>query len=248
MIRRRSSTTTDASLRRGASYRPGARRDLPGGEGNRRRLNVICCRAVQANTASHQTASGAIRRSSRGKHAARARSHLIGSSRTAHDRAPLGIGPGSSTAPEADRRPWSNDDPTRKLPRSTIEVSELSLGCARLGNLYERSPMSRRERRSRSLVPRDRYFDTAPHYGLGLPSDASEPHSASVRARDVLSWKVRRLLVPWSMSRDSMTRASWLRPRIVASGTSAATASAARSATAWTVSASIRWTSLPPRP
>lgn len=86
----------------------------------------------------------------------------------------------------------------RKLPRSTIEVSELSLGCAQLGNLYrEVSDEQARETVEVAWSLGIRYFDTAPHYGLGL-SERRVGAALGERPRDayVLSSKVGRLLVP----------------------------------------------------
>src|SRR6266508_2992558 len=58
---------------------------------------------------------------------------------------------------------------TRKLGRSTVEVSALGLGTAPIGNLYA---AVEDERAAQTIdaawtagIP---YFDTAPHYGLGL--------------------------------------------------------------------------------
>lgn len=77
-------------------------------------------------------------------------------------------------------------------------LSELSLGCAQLGNLY------RAIGDEQAHVTVDaawnvgiRYFDTAPHYGLGL-SERRLGEALAGRPRDgyVLSTKVGRLLEP----------------------------------------------------
>src|SRR3954447_18911423 len=79
-----------------------------------------------------------------------------------------------------------------------LPLTRLSLGCARLGNLYR--PID--ERQARATVDAAwaegiRYFDTAPHYGLGL-SERRLGAALSDRARGdyVLSTKVGRLLEP----------------------------------------------------
>jgi D-threo-aldose 1-dehydrogenase len=89
------------------------------------------------------------------------------------------------------------------LPRHTLEhreaaITELSLGCAQLGNLYRE--VSDRDAYSTVDAAWDlgvRYFDTAPHYGLGL-SERRLGAALRSRPRDgyVLSTKVGRLLEP----------------------------------------------------
>jgi D-threo-aldose 1-dehydrogenase len=84
------------------------------------------------------------------------------------------------------------------VPHADVSVSELSLGCAQIGNLY------------REVTDEDaaatvdsawelgvRYFDTAPHYGLGL-SERRLGCALRLRSRDdyVVSTKVGRLLEP----------------------------------------------------
>src|SRR5438046_10219451 len=86
----------------------------------------------------------------------------------------------------------------RPLPDRSLALSELSLGCAQLGNMYREVT----DGDARSTVDAAwelgvRYFDTAPHYGLGLSERrlgaalASHPRDAYV-----LSSKVGRLLEP----------------------------------------------------
>lgn len=79
-----------------------------------------------------------------------------------------------------------------------MQVSEVGFGAAQLGNLY------RTTTDEEALAAVDeawnqgiRYFDTAPHYGLGL-SERRLGAALSGRARDsfLLSTKVGRLLVP----------------------------------------------------
>jgi len=86
--------------------------------------------------------------------------------------------------------------PTRST--GAVALTELGLGGAQFGNLYREMP----EAEAAAVVDRAwaagvRYFDTAPHYGLGL----SERRLGALlrdRPRDelVLSTKVGRLLVP----------------------------------------------------
>jgi D-threo-aldose 1-dehydrogenase len=77
-------------------------------------------------------------------------------------------------------------------------LTELSLGCAQLGNLY--TAIS--DEQARATVDRAwergiRYYDTAPHYGLGL-SERRLGAALQGRPRDefVLSTKAGRLLEP----------------------------------------------------
>ncbi|WP_407992027.1 aldo/keto reductase [Kitasatospora sp. CMC57] len=85
-----------------------------------------------------------------------------------------------------------------RLGRSQVTVSELAFGAAAIGNLF--APVTDAEAQLAVTTAWDsglRYFDTAPHYGLGL----SERRLGSVlrglpRAEYTLSTKVGRLLVP----------------------------------------------------
>lgn len=92
---------------------------------------------------------------------------------------------------------------TGELPRRTVgttgvAVSELGFGAAPLGNLYRaRSDDDARAAVDTAWDAGLRYFDTAPHYGLGL----SERRLGAAlrdrpRAEYVVSTKVGRLLVP----------------------------------------------------
>jgi D-threo-aldose 1-dehydrogenase len=88
--------------------------------------------------------------------------------------------------------------PKRRLPDLSLALSELSLGCAQLGNMYRE--VSDADARSTIDVAWElgvRYFDTAPHYGLGL-SERRLGAALASRPRDayVLSSKVGRLLEP----------------------------------------------------
>jgi D-threo-aldose 1-dehydrogenase len=88
--------------------------------------------------------------------------------------------------------------PRRPLPERPLTLSELSLGCAQLGNLYR--AMSDQDARATIDAAWDlgvRYFDTAPHYGLGR-SERRLGSALAGRPRDayVLSSKVGRLLEP----------------------------------------------------
>ena len=79
-----------------------------------------------------------------------------------------------------------------------LPLTELSLGCAQLGNLYR--PIDDGQARATveaAWAEGIRYFDTAPHYGLGL-SERRLGAALSGRARGdyVLSTKVGRLLEP----------------------------------------------------
>jgi D-threo-aldose 1-dehydrogenase len=83
-------------------------------------------------------------------------------------------------------------------------LAELSLGCAQLGNLYHAIP----DEQAHATVDAAwavgiRYFDTAPHYGLGL-SERRLGKALAGRPRDeyVLSTKVGRLLEPLPQPHD----------------------------------------------
>jgi D-threo-aldose 1-dehydrogenase len=87
---------------------------------------------------------------------------------------------------------------TRPAGRAGLTVTELSFGAAQIGNLVR--PMS--DEQATGVVDAAwsagvRYFDTAPHYGLGL-SERRLGTGLARRPRDefVVSTKVGRLLVP----------------------------------------------------
>src|SRR5437762_12651493 len=86
----------------------------------------------------------------------------------------------------------------RPLPDRSLALSELSLGCAQLGNMYrEVSDADARATVDAAWQLGVRYFDTAPHYGLGL-SERRLGAALASRPRDayVVSSKVGRLLEP----------------------------------------------------
>ena len=86
----------------------------------------------------------------------------------------------------------------RRFSEGGPALSELSLGCAQLGNLYrEVSDGHARATVDFAWGLGVRYFDTAPHYGLGL-SERRLGAALASRTRDayVLSSKVGRLLEP----------------------------------------------------
>ena len=85
-----------------------------------------------------------------------------------------------------------------RIGRSAVTVSRLGLGCAQLGNLY--TEIDDAEADATVAAAWDcgvRYFDTAPHYGLGL-SERRLGAALRARPRDAytISTKVGRLLVP----------------------------------------------------
>jgi D-threo-aldose 1-dehydrogenase len=88
--------------------------------------------------------------------------------------------------------------PERPIRGTALSVSELGFGAASLGNLYrETSGEEARAAVDRAWERGIRYFDTAPHYGLGL-SERRLGQALAARPREeyVLSTKVGRLLVP----------------------------------------------------
>lgn len=86
----------------------------------------------------------------------------------------------------------------RKIPRTAIELTELGFGGSVIGNLYRAvSDEEAADAVTAAWNAGIRYFDTAPHYGLGL----SERRLGAVlreypREEYVVSSKVGRLLVP----------------------------------------------------
>jgi D-threo-aldose 1-dehydrogenase len=88
--------------------------------------------------------------------------------------------------------------PTRRLGSTAVEVTELGFGAAPIGNLFtavtDDSALATIETAWDAGV---RYFDTAPHYGLGLSERRlGEALKAKPRDEYVVSTKVGRLLVP----------------------------------------------------
>jgi D-threo-aldose 1-dehydrogenase len=94
--------------------------------------------------------------------------------------------------------------PVRAAPRSPLQLTEISLGCAQLGNLYREIDDDAAQATVDAAWDRGiRYFDTAPHYGLGL-SERRLGAALAGRPRDefVLSTKVGRLLEPRAVVTD----------------------------------------------
>lgn len=88
--------------------------------------------------------------------------------------------------------------------RGGVQVTQVGLGGAALGNLgRERSDAEAHQLVDAAWEAGARYFDTAPHYGLGL---SEERMGAALAGRDrsefVVSTKVGRLLVPSPQTRD----------------------------------------------
>lgn len=87
---------------------------------------------------------------------------------------------------------------SRDLSGTGLRLSELSFGAASLGNLFRVTTDEESNEAVRVAWERGiRYFDTAPHYGLGLSErrlGAALEHFA--RDEVVISTKVGRLLVP----------------------------------------------------
>ncbi|GAA4841627.1 aldo/keto reductase [Luteimicrobium xylanilyticum] len=88
--------------------------------------------------------------------------------------------------------------PRRALGRTAVRVTELGFGAAPVGNLYRAvDDAQARDAVDAAWAGGVRYFDTAPHYGLGL-SERRLGDALRDRPRDeyVVSTKVGRLLVP----------------------------------------------------
>jgi D-threo-aldose 1-dehydrogenase len=87
---------------------------------------------------------------------------------------------------------------TRRIVGTTVELTELGFGGASIGNLYrETSDEDAQKAVDAAWALGIRYFDTAPHYGLGL-SESRLGRALARYPRDefVISTKVGRLLVP----------------------------------------------------
>lgn len=88
--------------------------------------------------------------------------------------------------------------PTRQIKRRGFAVSVLGFGGASIGNLYRATTVEEAATAvEEAWAGGIRYFDTAPHYGLGL-SERRLGAALREKNRDdfVLSTKVGRLLVP----------------------------------------------------
>lgn len=102
--------------------------------------------------------------------------------------------PGGKPLPERSERRRLGK---KRLGRTAIEVTELGFGAAPIGNLYaevaEKVALEAVEAAWRNGI---RYFDTAPHYGLGLSERRLGEVLAGHPRRDfVVSTKVGRLLL-----------------------------------------------------
>ena len=87
---------------------------------------------------------------------------------------------------------------TRIINRTRVSLTELGFGAASIGNLYrEISDQDAEEAVQVAWSGGIRYFDTAPHYGLGLSERRlGQVLKAFPRGEFVVSSKVGRLLVP----------------------------------------------------
>ncbi|PBC70387.1 D-threo-aldose 1-dehydrogenase [Streptomyces sp. TLI_235] len=86
----------------------------------------------------------------------------------------------------------------RKIMNTSVELTELGFGASVIGNLYRVTPPHDAQAAIEAAWESGiRYFDTAPHYGLGL-SERRLGAALRDRPRDayVVSSKVGRLLVP----------------------------------------------------
>ena len=86
----------------------------------------------------------------------------------------------------------------RALGRGGLRVGPVSLGCAPIGNLGRAlSDSEWRSSITQALVSGIGYFDTAPHYGLGLAEERlGQVLSEQPREQLIVSSKVGRLIVP----------------------------------------------------
>jgi D-threo-aldose 1-dehydrogenase len=92
----------------------------------------------------------------------------------------------------------SGTEPLVRLGRTDVEVSRLGFGAASLGNLYRAiDGETAQSAVDAAWAAGVRYFDTAPHYGLGLSERRLGAALAGwPRAEFTISTKVGRLLVP----------------------------------------------------
>jgi D-threo-aldose 1-dehydrogenase len=86
----------------------------------------------------------------------------------------------------------------RRIANTSVEVTELGFGASVIGNLYRVTPVQDATAAVDTALDAGlRYFDTAPHYGLGLSEQRLGAALRGVpRERYVVSSKVGRLLVP----------------------------------------------------
>ncbi|MFJ9409971.1 aldo/keto reductase [Streptomyces sp. NPDC101393] len=95
--------------------------------------------------------------------------------------------PDPTTGPEAPHGPYPPRGP-RELGRSGVTVPPLGLGCAPLGNLYRALPEERaQDVLNAAFATGAGYFDTAPHYGVGL---SEERLGRALRGRERSSYTV----------------------------------------------------------
>jgi D-threo-aldose 1-dehydrogenase len=102
----------------------------------------------------------------------------------------------------------------RRIGRTDVQVTELGFGSAPIGNLYaavgDEQATASVDAAWQAGV---RYFDTAPHYGLGLAERRlGRALSAHPRGEYVISTKVGRLLVPNEDPRGSDLAAGFAVP------------------------------------
>ncbi|MEU4677655.1 aldo/keto reductase [Micromonospora sp. NPDC023737] len=101
-----------------------------------------------------------------------------------------------------------------RVGRSQVTVSRVGLGCAQLGNLY--TPIGAADATATVRAAWDcgiRYFDTAPHYGLGLSERRlGDALRALPREAYAISTKVGRLLVPDRSGADRQDPEGFLVP------------------------------------
>lgn len=87
---------------------------------------------------------------------------------------------------------------TNRIGNTDVIVTEISFGCASIGNLYHAVPNAQaQEVIGAAWQAGIRYFDTAPHYGRGL-SEQRLGHFLKTKSRNsyTLSTKVGRVLTP----------------------------------------------------
>ena len=92
-----------------------------------------------------------------------------------------------------------------KIGRTDVAVSEVSFGCASIGNLY-RAATDAQARKVLQIAWEAgiRYFDTAPHYGRGLAEQRLGQFLATIKRDDaILSTKVGRVLTPGEQLTDA---------------------------------------------
>ncbi|WP_323744327.1 aldo/keto reductase [Pseudoclavibacter sp. VKM Ac-2888] len=110
----------------------------------------------------------------------------------------IGVGPLESASAPADSRANSGGLERRRLGETDVRVSRIGFGAASLGNLYrETGDEEAAGAVAAAWEEGIRFFDTAPHYGLGL-SERRLGAALAAYPRDelVISTKVGRLLVP----------------------------------------------------